>query len=433
MDFSISKQKLLLENLISNPDIFTITSPIIKAKYFDPELRRAVKYILKYYDEYHSTPSPELVNCEADTDLTIKEPKLDEIEWTKKELEKFCKFRAFRDVMLEAPKFMEEGDYDTIMEKAKEALLISLQRDLGLRYFDTVEERLARLLVKQHIVPTGWDELDFEILPGGIGRGEVILFAGGSGGGKSISLANLSLNFAERGLNTLYISLELSPDVIAQRFDTMITGVSNKIFRDHIDHIVVEVDKYKSGKGIIDIHQMKSGSKSNQMVSYLKEYQLKYNLIPDLLVVDYLDLMAPNSKEGIDGVFEKDKRCSEELRNIGVDYNCCIATASQLNRTAVDVEILNHSHIAGGISKINTADVFIAILLDRDKREMEFQALKTRNSDGVGRIVRLNWDSPYLRIRNMDDKNGIVFVPSAKDAEYMSSRNSQMNIDDLLM
>ena len=56
---------------------------------------------------------------------------------------------------------------------------------------------------------TGWKALD-DKLYGGINRGEITIFAGGSGAGKSLFMQNMSLNWAEAGLNCVYITLELS-------------------------------------------------------------------------------------------------------------------------------------------------------------------------------------------------------------------------------
>ena len=208
------------------------------------------------------------------------------------------------------------------------------------------------------------------------------------------------MNFSMRGLNVLYASLELSELVIAQRFDTMVTGISRKDWKQHVSEIAVRVHNAGTeNKGHIDIKQFPVGTNAIQLHAYLKEYYL--------IVMDYVDLMHPNEKNvDLSDQWTKDKLCSEQLRDIGVRHNLMVATASQLNRSAVNATHQSHDQIAGGITKINTADVYWSILMNesmRAKGEICFHFQKTRNSDGVGKTVYLTWDAKHLRILDRKD------------------------------
>ena len=66
----------------------------------------------------------------------------------------------------------------------------------------------------------------------------------------------------------------------------------------------------------------------------------------------------------------------------------------------------DHSHISGGLSKIQTADNVIGIFTSRAMRERgryQIQLMKTRNSSGVGSKVDLEFDIDNLRIRDMNE------------------------------
>ena len=105
-------------------------------------------------------------------------------------------------------------------------------------------------------------------------------------------------------------------------------------------------------------------------------------------------------------LFIKDKFVSEELRNFAVEGNYLFATASQLNRSAVEEIEFDHSHIAGGLSKIQTADNVIGIFSSKAMRERgryQIQLMKTRNSSGVGQKIDLEFDIDNLRIRDMNE------------------------------
>lgn len=406
------KQKLLIEYLISSTDTFAICQGIVEPEYFDPEFRNAVAFIKSYYNKYNTTPDIKQVDAESGVELEVVEVTKDQIAYTTNEIETFCKRRALEKAVLASPALIESGEWDQVLTGVKDAILISLHKELGLRYFEEVQERLDRMLNDPPLHPTGWTDVD-ALLFGGISRKELLLLSANSGGGKSITLTNLGHNFAKDGLNVLYLSLELAEDVIAQRFDTMHTGISRRDWKSHVSEIVTRVEGEGKKSGVIDIIQMKSGTTANQIQGYLKEYYLTYDFMPDLLIVDYLDKMAPNEKMDLSDVFTKDKLCSEQLRDIGVEYNMFIATASQLNRSAVGSTDHNHSQIAGGISKINECDTYISIIMTdamRAQGEIAFVFQKTRNSDGVGNTVYLKWDTKTLRILDQTDSTrGLTF------------------------
>ena len=76
-------------------------------------------------------------------------------------------------------------------------------------------------------------------------------------------------------------------------------------------------------------------------------------------------------------------------------------TASQLNRASVEEIEFDHSHISGGLSKIQTADNVIGIFTSRAMRERgkyQIQFMKTRSSSGVGHKVDLEFNVDTLRI-----------------------------------
>lgn len=420
------KQKLLLEYLISSIDTFAICQAIIQPEYFDPEFRNAMKWIKKYYDQHHTTPNTDQIYAESGIELAKQEIKKDQIEYCSSEIERFCKRRAFENAILASPKNINEENYGAVMNAVKEALLVSLHKDLGLHYFEDPSARLEKMMAGNLSISTQWAEVD-DLLFGGMSRKELLLFSALPGRGKSISLANLGFNFVEQGLNVCYISLELSEDVIAQRYDTMYTGISRRNWKQHVSEISVRVKSSSKGKGTLDIKQFPTGTTAAQIKSYLKEYYLHFNYMPDLLIVDYVDLMHPNEKIDLSDTFTKDKLCSEQIRDIGVEFNLLVASASQLNRSAVNAKQHDHSQIAGGISKINTADVYISINMTEQMQaagEIAFVFQKTRNSDGAGKVVYLKWDSKHLRI---------IDRPSAKPLGFAKKDRAQTIKQELLV
>ena len=117
--------------------------------------------------------------------------------------------------------------------------------------------------------------------------------------------------------------------------------------------------------------------------------------------------MPKSKKVSPSDLFVKDKYVSEELRNFAVDKQCLLVTASQLNRASVEEIEYDHSHIAGGLSKVQTADNVIGIFTSRAMRERgryQVQFMKTRSSSGMGHKVDLEFDVDTLRIRNLEEE-----------------------------
>jgi hypothetical protein len=107
-------------------------------------------------------------------------------------------------------------------------------------------------------------------------------------------------------------------------------------------------------------------------------------------------------------LFIKDKYVSEELRNLAVEKNCVFVTAAQLNRGAVEEVEFDHSHISGGLSKIQTADNVFGIFTSRAMRERgryQIQLMKTRSSSGVGMKIDLEFNIDSLRITDLAEED----------------------------
>jgi hypothetical protein len=215
-------------------------------------------------------------------------------------------------------------------------------------------------------------------------------------------LANLGVNWALQGLNVVYLTFELSEALVSMRIDSMTTGISTRdIFKD-LDNVEMKVKMIGKKSGAMQVKYMPSGKNANDIRSYLKEYEIKMGRKVDVLLVDYLDLMMPiNKRISPTDLFIKDKFVSEELRNLAMEKQCVFVTAAQLNRGAVEEVEFDHSHISGGLSKIQTADNVFGIFTSRAMRERgkyQIQLMKTRSSSGVGMKIDLDFDIDTLRI-----------------------------------
>ncbi len=431
---NLKKQNLLIEYMISSVDTFALCTTIVQPDYFDPEARDSVRFIQNYYNEYNALPTPEQISADTGQTFQLREVTKDKVKWCSNQIEAFCRDAALRQAIMSAAAIYESGDkekFPSIQTLVRDAIMVSLHREMGTSLFDDVNKTLQHLMTEDEYEATGWKELD-DILGGGLARRQILLLSANSGGGKSIVMANLALNYVEKGLNALYISLELSEEMIYQRYIAMVTGVGTREWQHQVDDIAHKITAVGEKSGSLFIKRMPQGCTSNQIRAYLKEFELKNGYLPDVIAVDYIDLMGSNEKVSADNIHEKDKRASEELREIMNDYNAIGITASQQNRGAVTATELNHSHIAGGISKINTTDVYISIIMSdqmRAKGEMALQFLKTRSSDGVGQTIYLDYNKVSLRIT---DPNGLKIPPKGPPSQNIPEQGDSITHNGLL-
>jgi archaellum biogenesis ATPase FlaH len=401
-DYGYDIQKVYLEMFMTDAESFVRCQGVFDPKTFDRRLQDSAAFIKDYVEQYNALPTFDMVN--AATDSNLKSPgQLSEnhYDWLLQDFETFSKHKALEKAILDSADLLEKGEYGRCEELVKAAVQIGLQKDLGTDYFASPRERLEAIKDKNGQVSTGWPALDKKLF-GGFNRGELNIFAGGSGSGKSLFMANLGVNWALQGMNVMYLTFELSENLVSMRLDSMTTEIPSRDVFKSIDDVEMKVKMIGKKAGAFQVKYMPTGKNANDVRAYLKEYEIKTGKKVDVLLIDYLDLMHPiGQKISAENLFVKDKYVSEELRNLAMELNTIFVTASQLNRSSVEEIEFDHSHISGGISKINTADNLIGIFTSRAMRERgryQIQLMKTRSSSGVGQKIDLGFDVDTLRI-----------------------------------
>jgi archaellum biogenesis ATPase FlaH len=417
-NYNVNVQTLFLRMMLTNSELYIRVMNIMDSKNFDKSLRPVTDFFKEHMEKYNLLPDNEQVKAVTGVDI---EPLVDfeqgHYDWFLDEFEKFTRRQELERAILKSADLLEKGDYDPVEKLIKDAVQISLTKDMGTDYFADPKARLMLLKNSNGQISTGWPCMDHKLY-GGFNRGELNIFAGGSGSGKSLFMQNLAVNWSQAGLNGAYITLELSEELSAMRIDSMMTDTnSREIFKD-IENVEMKVKMLAKRSGGLQIKYLPAQSTVNDLRSYVKELEIKTKKKLDFLCVDYLDLLMPvSAKVSPSDLFIKDKYVSEELRNFAKEVRVLFVTASQLNRSAVEEIQFDHSHISGGISKINTADNVFGIFTSRHMREKgqyQLQLMKTRSSSGVGQNIELAFDLNTLRITdpNPDDPETQRFKPN---------------------
>jgi archaellum biogenesis ATPase FlaH len=405
-DYTPELQKLFVETLISDTDTYSRCQSILNHTYFEQPFLDCVQFIKKYTDQYGKIPDPEKIHATCGVKLETIETPTDHVTWFLDEFEQFCRHKALTDAILTSTDLLEKNQFGAVEAIIKDAVGVGLAKNLGTDYYENPADRLTILRDRDGRTTTGWKSIDKKLY-GGFNKGELNIFAGGSGAGKSLFLQNLALNWSIEKLNVVYVSLELSEGLSAMRLDSMSTAIPSKEIMKNIEDVSIKVRMDSKRNGNLQVVQLPNGVNVNDLKAYLKEYQIQRKCKVNCVIVDYLDLMMPASRKvPPSDLYVKDKLVSEELRNLAVEGDYLFVTASQLNRSAVEEIEFDHSHIGGGISKIQTADNVIGIFSSRTMRErgrVQIQFMKTRSSSGVGQKLDLEFDQQTLRIRDLAD------------------------------
>ena len=423
-EYSVDLQKLFLEIMLTDAQSFIRVQNIYNPQNFDRSLRECAKFLQSHSQEYKALPTIDQIHAVTGIEVkTIPDISDSHLEWFLNEFENFTKRQELERAILSAADMLEKGDFGPVEKLIKDAVQISLQKDMGTDYWASPGERLHKYFDAGGQVSTGWPQLD-RLLYGGFSRGELNIFAGGSGSGKSLVMMNIALNWLQMGLSGVYVTLELAEELTSLRTDAMLTGNSTKEIRKDIENTELKVKMVGKKSGNYQIKYMPAQSNINDIRAYLKEYQIQTGKKVDFLMIDYLDLLMPvSAKVSPSDLFVKDKYVSEELRNLAKELGVLMVTASQLNRSAVEEVEFDHSHISGGISKINTADNVFGIFTSRAMKERgkyQIQCMKSRSSTGVGQKIDLDYNMDNMRITDPGES-------ASEESGYRSTANNIMN------
>ena len=139
-------------------------------------------------------------------------------------------------------------------------------------------------------------------------------------------------------------------------------------------------DKFSEGRLVIK--QFPTGQATiNTIRSLLVQLRNYEQFEPDLIVVDYLELLRPTAQ--ILQEYQAQQRIAEELRGLAVENDVLVWTATQTNRQGRQVKLITDAELADAYGKIRTCD--LAVSLNQTEEEfdngfMRLYVMKSRNS-----------------------------------------------------
>lgn len=180
-EYSTNLQRLFLEMMLQDPRSYTRVLNIYNPENFERGLRDAARFISSHSNNYKTLPTLEQIKAVTGVELThLPDLTEDHYDWFLTEFEGFTRRYELERAILAAADLLEKGEYDPVEKLIKDAVQISLTKDMGTEYFEDPRARLLAIKSNNGQVSTGWPTLDKRLF-GGMNRGELNIFAGGSG------------------------------------------------------------------------------------------------------------------------------------------------------------------------------------------------------------------------------------------------------------
>lgn len=311
-----------------------------------------------------------------------------EKDYVTEEVVKFAKRARMVEAINESIDLIEKDDFDKIVSLMKDALIFNLDINIGFDLYDVDARYLKIAESLENKLPTGFASID-KILQGGWAKRELYCVMGPPGFGKSIFLPNWGIKAMFNGMNVVHYSLEMSEERLGQRYDAIATGMIMKDLSNHPDEIKKKYDTVKKvTKAHLKMKEFPTGMASVMDIeSHLENLKLHEDFTPDVIIVDYGDIMRSSHKAA--NTYEEQGWIFRELRGLAVKKNCVVITATQANRDSLGAngdtkEMIGMNNTADSMEKNRIIDVLFTITQTRSEKDagqINLYTAKNRNGE----------------------------------------------------
>ena len=401
-------EQTILKNLIKDQNYTRKVLPFLKEEYFgNMEDRLLFKEVADFLLKYGEQPTfdaldIEISNIRGTTDDAVKNMREtlktlnDDTEktnpdWLIDNTEKFCQEKAIYNAITSSLEIMNGKGKLTkgaIPSLLSDALAISFDPNVGHDYIDQAEDRYEYYHRVEERIPFDLDYFN-KVTKYGIPRKTLNIVMAGVGVGKSLTLCHFASSYINQGKNVLYISLELAEEEVAKRIDANVLNVSMDdlmvLPKDIYDKKIEQLKQKTNGKLIVKEYPTASAS-TVHFRSLLNELNLKKGFVPDVIMVDYLNICASARIKPGNGVnsYTYVKAIAEELRGLAVEYNVPIWSATQLTRGGYGSSDPDLTDTSESFGLPATADFFVALVVTEQLEQLNqimVKQLKNRYAD----------------------------------------------------
>ena len=349
-----SFQSKVLSALLVDGKFLDTISEITTSKFFENDANKwIISEILDYHSEYKKPPTLDVFKSQlSKVDNPILQKTVIEqlrhittqvgnvdLEYIKDEFTNFCKNQNLKGVILKSVDLLQAGQYDRIKDLVDNAMKVGTETDLGLDYKGDFDERMEDL--KRSTVPTNWKPIN-DLMDGGLGPGELGVIVAPSGVGKTWILTAIGADAVRKGLSVVHYSMELSEHYVGARYDTVFTQIPSTDLKDKKDQVKSKIESLQ-GKLLIKYFPPK-GVSVRKLNQHIEKMMISDNK-PDLIIVDYADLLLSDSNK-TDSTYAEQGGVYIDLRGMSGALEIPVWTASQTNRSAIHSGVLEADQTA---------------------------------------------------------------------------------------
>ena len=287
---------------------------------------------------------------------------------------------------------------------------LNFDTDVGLDFFNP-EHHIQRKTKK---LETGWSFID-NVSGGGYDPKSLIVYAGEQNVGKSIWLANDAANFIRMGHNVVFVTAEMSAQKVLKRIGSNLLQIpmmeydKHSANRDYVKRRLERITRGIMPPGKLFVKEFPTSQGTVlDIEAYLKDLEESQDHKVNVLVVDYINILANYRNPNTENTYMKIKQIAEDLRALAVKRDMLVISATQINRGAWDSTEIKMENIAESAGLAHTADVMYALIQDammHANREYWLKVLKIRDGQGKGSRCRYNIDYDFMRLTETDDVN----------------------------
>lgn len=414
---------------------------IIQSDYFESDANSwLLDILIEHFREYKTPPSKDVLKVkitEIDNDVlktaileqlkdVFRYMESDDLEFVKNEILKFCKNQEIKRAIMDSVGLLKLGSYDEIKSKMDSAMKAGADTDIGHEYKKDVVTRYTESA--RHTISTGWDVID-DLMDGGLAPGELGVVMAPAGIGKSWMLINIGANAIKQGKTVIHYTLELNDNYVGQRYDSVVTGIAAQNLKNHTDDIEEKLETL-AGELIIKYYPTKSTGVMGIKAHIEKTIMLGNT--PDLIVIDYGDLLKVNTKKDKHEALEE---LYEEMRGMAGEYEIPVWTASQAGRSALEDDIIEADKIASSYGKVMVADFLMSLsrkVEDKLSGTGRGHVIKNRfGPDGITLPSKINTNNGQFNFFEPQTTQGRQTTQTMKTGETLVKKNLAQKFKDL--
>jgi archaellum biogenesis ATPase FlaH len=423
--------------------------PYIDPSYFDEYSDRLMfQAIRAFMTKYNKLPTYNVIKLAMSKKSNLNEDQFEmvmervqEIEdqkkedhdekWLIDETELWCQNQALENAIVSSSEIFQDETKSNhlVKEIITKALAVNFDTHMGIDFFN--EKSIAERWKKYNEVTTKYATRLYKmnlVTGGGFEPKTFSCVMGDTGEGKTNALCSIATDFISNGYNVLYITGEMSEEKISQKIEANLLNTEiNDIPDVEFETFKVKLLQLKTKSyGNMHIKEYPTGNFSTATIrAYLEEIRIKKNFKPQIVIVDYVNLLRSDRyTEG--GSYFIVKAIAEEMRGLAVEYKIALLTGTQVNRTGAGSSDIDMTDIAESYGLPATADFLWAIWSNDELKEMNVQIwnpLKNRFTGIINYKFGVNTDFAHGKTSNLKkDQAGQITLENTEKSKKMMKK-----------